>query len=377
MNIAFIQRVLPKYRVELFKLINVECNQNIKIFIGKDIPNTKVRSTKNFDELNVNILPTIHFSFGSRIFTLHKGLIKNLIRFKPDVIVCEGESNILNNLQILLFYKLFSPSTKLIHWSLGGMPSTHPIKGYKRLIKKFLLSFYDSFIVYSNFGKVSLINLGINSSLVHVAINLSVNNYFNNERNIINNDKIILRSLLGLNDYFTVMYAGDLGDDKRIDLLIQTAIKLKNKRINFIIIGDGDNFLKIDKIIKIKQLHNVYLKARVDWDKLSNYYYSSDIFVLPGLGGIVISEALSFGLAVIVHQADGTELDLVKHGKNGFILKNAESDEIIEYIEYLFNDPDRLKVFSSNARYTVKNLITIQNTIKEIINAIYLTFCRK
>ena len=38
---------------------------------------------------------------------------------------------------------------------------------------------------------------------------------------------------------------------------------------------------------------------------------SADVVVVPGRGGIVISEAMVHGVPVIVHQADGTEYELV------------------------------------------------------------------
>ena len=37
----------------------------------------------------------------------------------------------------------------------------------------------------------------------------------------------------------------------------------------------------------------------------------SNIFVLPGTGGLAINEAMAYGLPVICSEADGTEKDLV------------------------------------------------------------------
>ena len=60
-------------------------------------------------------------------------------------------------------------------------------------------------------------------------------------------------------------------------------------------------------------------------------YKAIDLLVLPGRGGIVISEALSLGVPVLVYQGDGVELDLIVDGCGSIIINNSV-DTIVEEI---------------------------------------------
>ena len=59
---------------------------------------------------------------------------------------------------------------------------------------------------------------------------------------------------------------------------------------------------------------------------MAEVYCKADIVYVPGRGGMIISEAMAFACPVILHEADGTEYDLVINGKTGFrIKKDAEA----------------------------------------------------
>lgn len=67
-----------------------------------------------------------------------------------------------------------------------------------------------------------------------------------------------------------------------------------------------------------------------------------DLFVLPGLGGLAICEAMLNSLPIITGNADGTEYDLVDE-ENGFIIENMDIDNLCEKIEFLYLNPDIVK----------------------------------
>ena len=60
--------------------------------------------------------------------------------------------------------------------------------------------------------------------------------------------------------------------------------------------------------------------------------------IVPGRGGMNISESLAFGLPVIVHQADGIEYDLIKNGRNGFIIEDNEIATYCYHIKEIMNE---------------------------------------
>ena len=370
-RVAVLQRVLPQYRVALLKALSTEFDGALRIFIGKDISNSKVRSAKHFEGLDVVTLPTRHFLVGGRVLTNHIGLVNKLKEFRPDVIICEGESNILNYLKVILYFKVFSQQTVVIHWSLGGLPGAAPIGRLKQFSKRILLSLFDSYIVYSSFGKDALIRLNCDPKKITVAVNVSDTSKHIQQSLALAPRKHELRAKLGLPDQFTVIYVGDFSPDKRVELLIEAVVASRSNPFNMLLIGDGVKFDEIKQRVAEAKLDHVFMPGRLGWEALADYYVASDLFVLPGLGGMVISEAMAFGLPVLVHQADGCELDLVIQDETGYRLTTGDATEIYACIDALRQRPQKLAYLGASARSLVANTFTIKATAKSIQSAVF------
>jgi glycosyltransferase involved in cell wall biosynthesis len=371
LRVAVLQRVLPQYRVALFKALSMELSGVLRVFIGEDILNSKVRSAKYFEGLDVVTLPTRHILLGNRVLTNHIGLVNQLRQFGPDVIICEGESNLLNYLKVILYFKFVSRQTIVIHWSLGGLPGAAPIGKLKQFMKRTLLSFFDSYIVYSSFGKDALIKLNCDPKKITVAVNVSDTSKHIEKSLALSPRKRELRTELGLPGRFTVIYVGDFSHGKRIEVLIEAAIASQSNPFSLLLLGDGVKFNEIKQRVVKAKLDNVFMPGRVDWETLARYYAASDLFVLPGLGGMVISEAMAFGLPVLVHQADGCELDLVIHDKTGYRLTSGGATEIYSCINTLRQRPEKLAAMGEAARSLVVNTFTIKAAAQSIQGAVY------
>ena len=73
---------------------------------------------------------------------------------------------------------------------------------------------------------------------------------------------------------------------------------------------------------------NIFFVGKII-DGISKYFLQSDVFVLPGLGGLAISDAMIHGLPVIAGKADGTEIDLVTN-ETGFLHEELNVDILVE-----------------------------------------------
>jgi glycosyltransferase involved in cell wall biosynthesis len=60
-----------------------------------------------------------------------------------------------------------------------------------------------------------------------------------------------------------------------------------------------------------------------------------DVFVLPGLGGLAINDAMMCGKPVICGEADGTEKDLIIDGTTGYLLHSQDDSIVNEIIQKL------------------------------------------
>lgn len=133
------------------------------------------------------------------------------------------------------------------------------------------------------------------------------------------------------------IYVGRLIELKNISLLIETFNK-NGKPLT--IVGKGE----LEQELKEKANKNITFIGFVDNEKLSEVYQSHDVFILPSTyeaWGLVVEEALYWGLPVIVSNKIGCSLDLVKKYNSGEIFQLNESDGLekaIEEIEKGYNN---------------------------------------
>ena len=376
LRIVVLQRVLPQYRKQLFIRLQELSSIDLKVIIGEDISGTKVRSTSDFGVLNVTKLPTTIFNCYGRKLVNHRGLLKAIQAFSPDVIVCEGESNFVSYLKAAI-YRVFNPQVTLIHWSLGGLPGKVIRPGLRYMIKKILLSMFDGYVVYSSFGKKQLERFGCRADDIQVLTNVSDIESHLQISDDLSLSKVSARLALGIKNRFTILFIGAFEQDKNIDLILSAARSLRDVECNVILVGDGELRRKYqNEVIRRNQQNISFLGAR-SWEFMAICCRASDIFVLPGRGGMVISEAMAHGLPVVAFQADGTELDLIKNFETGFLLQSGSEQELASVVGQLSRDPDLTERMGKRARDTVTREYSLQKLASSMSDFVGQIHARK
>lgn len=369
LRVAILQRVCTSYRKGLFQRLDEDEDVTLRIFIGDDIPNSKVKSPLDLSGVDIVKLPTRFIHIGKRIFVNHKNLYHSLKMFQPDVIICEGESNVLSYLKAIVFKWMYS-DVKLIHWSLGGLPGEQQnANSIIVKLKLFLHRPFDFFIAYSNFGKSELVRLGHSAEHIIVAVNVSDVDFHLEQAEKLKYTVEEARAHLDLPNKYTALFVGAIDDDKRLDVLLEVAQQLDPQKFNIVLVGDGEYYQELKKKIEDNNLKHMFLPGRADVE-LPVYYRSADVFVLPGRGGMVISEAMAYGLPVIVYQADGVELDLIVNNETGLILKDGTVDEFAESIQKISLDTEKSKTMGITAQNSVREKFNRAAMVSNILKAI-------
>ncbi|TLS69323.1 glycosyltransferase [Photobacterium damselae] len=112
------------------------------------------------------------------------------------------------------------------------------------------------------------------------------------------------------------LYIGRLSQEKNLNLLISIFNELPDYRLT--IIGDGIEKNKLNAMSN----DNIKFIGSVENSKLINFFNNNDIFILPSISepwGLVVEEALYFGLPVIVSDRCGSS-ELIQDGENGYIV---------------------------------------------------------
>ena len=93
------------------------------------------------------------------------------------------------------------------------------------------------------------------------------------------------------------------------------------------IVGDGELRQAMEAYASTSEAGPVHFFGFQSRENLPKFYAAADVLVLPSsreTWGIVVNEALSMGLPVIVSDQVGAGSDLVSHGHNGFIFANGD-----------------------------------------------------
>lgn len=131
---------------------------------------------------------------------------------------------------------------------------------------------------------------------------------------------------------FKYLYVGRIAKEKNIHDLINT-FNSNGKKLT--LVGDGPLF----EVEKKRANKNISFLGYISNLDLSDIYLKHDIFILPSISepwGLVIDEALWFGLPVIVSSKVGCSKDLVLDLKTGVIFDNC-IDSAISEIELKYN----------------------------------------
>src|SRR5688572_23321248 len=121
MRIAILQRVIPPYRVELFRRLTGD-GHDATVVLGTQSGEAKAVSSSDLSAIRHVILPTRVIKIFGRAFVVQRGLLKTLRDLRPDVIVCEAESHFIGYLTALYYKAFFNTQTKALLWCFFALP---------------------------------------------------------------------------------------------------------------------------------------------------------------------------------------------------------------------------------------------------------------
>jgi phosphatidylinositol alpha 1,6-mannosyltransferase len=144
-----------------------------------------------------------------------------------------------------------------------------------------------------------------------------------------------------------VGYVGRLAVEKRVDLLASTA-GLPGIRV--VVVGDGPARVSLERALPTA----AFVGARYG-EQLARLFASFDIFVHTGPLETfcqAAQEALASGVPVVAPAAGGP-LDLVQHGRTGYLVPPSDGAAITTAVAALAADPERRRAFGLAARDAV------------------------
>ncbi len=358
MKILFLTNIPSPYRVNFFNELGKHCD--LTVLFEKAHSNIRDKEWKkySFDNFTGIIMNGVSTATDEALcFKVVKYLKMNW-----DKIICANVSTPTGMLAIQ-YMKIF----RIPYWieGDGGFPKSG--KGLKEKIKKYFISgaegYFSTGVNYDNY----LLNYGAKKELIYHYPFTSLCDKDIEEACKLKQQNILeLKKVLGITEDKIVLSVGRFsyqnGYGKGYDTLCEAIIGL-DENIGVYIVGDEptEEFIKLKAEKHLDKLHFIGFKKKKD---LALYYATADLFVLltrKDAWGLVINEAMSFGLPIITTNMCGAGLSLIEDGKNGYIVPAADPKQVHDKIKNILHDDSLREIMSFNnlkkiQQYSIENM---------------------
>lgn len=151
-------------------------------------------------------------------------------------------------------------------------------------------------------------------------------------------EKKALRGELDIPEKHMVLAIGQFIHRKGFDVLMQAAKSLDGDVGIYIVGGEAtEEYRKLREELGVSSVHFLGFQKK---ERLARYYQAADLFVLPtreDIWGLVINEAMAYGLPVVTTDRCVAGLELVEDGVNGYIVPVGDANALAEKIRAVLN----------------------------------------
>jgi glycosyltransferase involved in cell wall biosynthesis len=358
MRLGVQQRVLPSYRVPFFEMLASACIKGMSLFAGTPQYTENIDERTDLQVAQFSLARNHHILGGPFYLCWQSGFINWLEIWQPQVLIVESNPRYLRTpAAVSWMHKRDRP---VICWGLGapikrGLFRSLRYTSWRRFVQQF-----DAVIAYSEQGAEEYTALGFPKERVFVAPNA-----------------VSPRPVQPLKDrpaQFSsgkpvILFVGRLQVRKRVDLLIHACAALpQGIQPRLWIVGDGASRTDLEKLARRIFPNTVFHGARYGVE-LDDLYKQADLFVLPGTGGLAVQQAMSYGLPVLVAEADGTQSNLVRPA-NGWTIPPASLDDLTGVLKTALKDPNRLRQMGKESYNIILQEINLESMVEVFARAI-------
>jgi glycosyltransferase involved in cell wall biosynthesis len=366
--IEFIHPALRNYRVQLFEKLNKKYSikfifteqQETKEFGGVEIP-------QSWKYENINVTNSL-----ANWLRLTRALLKDnyeLILTSP----AEAKYNVLALIVSKLRFK------KIIFWGESWYwPSNTVVrKLYFHFLFKWLLEQGDAIIAMGEKQYAFYANVLKRKTGIFYAPKYVIPYKKRDASKLIERLAIEDRKILGKK---IILYMSQIIKRKGLDYLIRAFRLLEDKvdNIYLLIVGSGPFEGYCRKLAKELGVRNIMFKGYVPESEIELYHNLCNVLVLPSIflddypepNGYVLYESMSVGKPLVVTDAVGATPELVRNGKNGFVVKNRNTDELVGALFRIVTDENLEEKMSIKSKEIFEEKVSLERQFETFKTAV-------
>lgn len=359
-KVIFCTNIPSPYRVDFFNEFGKYCDLTVLYERHSSSERNdawKGSSAQNFNEVYLDLTPV-------GVDRARGPALKNYIKTH----VCD----------ILIFTNYVSPATMeaivwcrihgrryYIEYDGGFNKKDNLLKG---LLKKFLLKGAIGHFTTADEHIRYLKSLGINETNIFKYPFTSISEDDIAVANVLTTKgRDFYKRRLGISEKTMILTVGrfsyDNGYGKGFDILMKLAEYL-DPSVGIYIVGDKPTaeFAQWKNSKNLEHVHFVGFKDKTD---LAEYYAAANIFTILSRGdvwGLVVNEAMSYGLPIITSDKCIAGIELVQDGVNGYIVNLDDFNYLKCKFEQLLSNENQMEALGRNsflsiAAYTYKHMV--------------------
>jgi len=346
---------------------------NVKIInvFGEWVEYKEIFLKHNIETINLNFnyykfLPKKGFFYSrfSYLVIILLSVIPLLIllkKNKPDILI----THLITSLPLILF-NIFSFNTKLI-LRISGFPKLNYFRRMLWNISRKKL-FKITCPTIQLLEKLKKTNIFIKDKLFYLQDAIIDINEFKSKLR----DQNFLPEV-DLNKKYALS-VGRFSRQKNFSYLINEFYNFSknNEELNLIIIGNGEEKIKLEKLIRLKKLDNrVFLINRTN--NVYKYMEHASIFILPSLWedpGFVIVEAGLSNLFIISSDCPNGPSEFLDNGNSGILFKSNVSSQLENSLKFYFENQKELEIKKINTKKNCLKYTRFRHflTLNKILN---------
>lgn len=276
------------------------------------------------------------------------------------------------DLIVVTNYAYFTELIALLYIKLKRIPYCMEVDGGIIRNEKWLMKKFKTFLIKGARGYISpskdtdkfLVYYGADKDKIYRYPFTSIKESDLLKRSLTIDEKIQIRKGLGIKEEKVVISVGQFIHRKGYDILLKACENIGDKIGVYIIGGKPtDEYLNLKEELNLTNVYFIDFKTK---EEIKEYYKAADLFVLPtreDIWGLVINEAMAYGLPVITTNKCVAGLELIENIKNGYIVEVKNYIELANKINYIINNEKSIEKMASNNLDKIKNY-TIENMAK-------------
>ena len=378
MKVFIVTPIPSPYRIPLFNKLATECRKrkwSLKVvFLNPGYRRRKWTVDSSIFEFDHVMLDNVNISRGESYFSPAFTLPRALLRERPDRVIVGGFSTAA--LWVYLYSMLYSVPFCIWSGETDAEEMLRAGRNLRRLFRKVLIRRASVFIAYGSMAKMYLEGMGVHSGKISIGANTVDTAFMRQETERLRPGRKVWldeHRLPALN----LLFVGYLEERKGVRQVLEAFQYVRNAlpagSVALHIVGSGTQEPTLKSLVEQKGIQGVHFWGyRQQWE-LPQFFSIADLLVFSSLNelyGLVPIEAMAAGVPVLSSKYAGSTVDLIQHGKNGFVIDPLDLEGMAETVIQLLKDESLRKSMSEKASETIAASFSIGKSAEGFIEAI-------